>query len=271
MLLNLTDEDFSFYLAGLWEGDGHLVLPSNKVKQGIFAITFHQNNNQLVNYIKAFIGFGFIRKKVRERALVLTITNKLGLLKVISLINGKLKTPKIFKFNLLIDLINLKYNLKIIKYDINNLAILDNYWLAGFSEADACFDIQLSSSKKKAKISFRYRLDQRMYDPNSKLSYFNCLSLISSTFFSRLCVRKRKAAEYYHITISSKLGIDLLLFYFNKFSLLGIKLLDFNCWKEGIYLYKTRTRINPELILKLKALKSKMNSRRVDFDLIHFK
>jgi hypothetical protein len=47
--------------------------------------------------------YGFIRKKVSEHALVLTISNKAALKNLIVLLNGKFRTPKISKFYELID------------------------------------------------------------------------------------------------------------------------------------------------------------------------
>lgn len=45
---------------------------------------------------------GSIRHKVEEHAYVLTITSQAGLIKLINLISGHLRTPKLAKFNALI-------------------------------------------------------------------------------------------------------------------------------------------------------------------------
>jgi hypothetical protein len=48
-------------------------------------------------------GYGFIRRKVSEHALVLIVSNRIALKNLIVLLNGKLRTPKVSKFNDLID------------------------------------------------------------------------------------------------------------------------------------------------------------------------
>ena len=71
---NLDD----FYLAGLWEGDGHLWIPLKK--QGgkkyypHFCITFHEKEMEVVKVLQTFIG-GYIRHKTKDKALVLTISS----------------------------------------------------------------------------------------------------------------------------------------------------------------------------------------------------
>ena len=64
-------------------------------------------------YLLAFIGFGFIRIKSKENACVLTVSPKDGLIKIVNLINGNLRTPKIYQVSLLIDWLNAHHNLNI--------------------------------------------------------------------------------------------------------------------------------------------------------------
>jgi hypothetical protein len=81
----------------------------------------------LAEYLKSYIGYGFLRNKVKENAIVLTISNQKGLFRIVDLLNGKLRTPKIFKFNLLIDWLNTKYNTSINKLNLDTSSIIDNY------------------------------------------------------------------------------------------------------------------------------------------------
>lgn len=61
----------------------------------------------LVLMLKMLIG-GSIRHKVENHAYVLTISSISGLINVIGLINGYLRTPKIARFNQLIQWVNNK-------------------------------------------------------------------------------------------------------------------------------------------------------------------
>lgn len=265
----LNKEEFSYFIAGLWEGDGHLVCISEKTKSFTFCITFHKNNKILANYILSFIGYGFLRYKLRENAIILTIGNRKGLIKIVNILNGKLKTPKLYKFNLLIDWINyLNLGVYIHKYEIDNSNILNNAWFSGFTEADGCFDIRITQTKKKSHIAFRYRLDQRMYDPLTKDSYETCLLNITNTFNINLKIIERKKNSYYHISITKFKSLELLINYFFKFHLFGIKYLDYLDWLKAYNIYINRNKITPELIIELKKIKNQMNSRRLIFEII---
>lgn len=107
IIINNEEELFGSYLAGLFEGDGHIWIPSldtlkKKKHNPRFCITFHIKDLPLANKIKSIIGYGFIRIKNKENACVLTISPLEGLIKIINLINGKLRTPKINQLYLLI-------------------------------------------------------------------------------------------------------------------------------------------------------------------------
>jgi len=82
----LNDDQFGHYLAGLIDGDGHFS------KQQQLVIVFNSLDVSLAYYIKKQIGFGNIRKVKNKKAFLLIIGSKKGLEKVISLINGKIRT-----------------------------------------------------------------------------------------------------------------------------------------------------------------------------------
>jgi hypothetical protein len=68
-----------------------------------FCITFNLKDKPLAEKLLNLIGFGFIRLKPKNNACVLTISPVKGLKKIIDLINGELKTPKIIQLHNLID------------------------------------------------------------------------------------------------------------------------------------------------------------------------
>ena len=94
------------YLAGLFEGDGHIWLPNLNLKKKHnprFCITFGLKNEPLATKILEIIEYGHIRYKPKENACVLIVSPVKGLKKIITLINGELRTPKIQQFHKLID------------------------------------------------------------------------------------------------------------------------------------------------------------------------
>lgn len=99
----LTDKEFGYYLAGLIEGDGSIVI--SKGKAYLF-ICFHQKDVSTAYYIKTRLGFGSMVKQKNKKAINLAIVSRRGLFKVVNLVNGKFRTKKIERLHKLIDYLN---------------------------------------------------------------------------------------------------------------------------------------------------------------------
>jgi len=85
-------------LAGLIEGDGHFS------KQQQLIIAFNSLDISLAYFIKSKLGYGTVKKVKNKNAAILIISNKIGIINVLNLINGKIKTqPKLDQiiFNIL--------------------------------------------------------------------------------------------------------------------------------------------------------------------------
>jgi Cytochrome C and Quinol oxidase polypeptide I/LAGLIDADG endonuclease len=103
------------YLAGLFEGDGHISMSKIDSKNQYsprFNITFNLKDKPLAEKLLSLIRYhsgkdlGFIRIKHNENACVMTISNQEMLVFIVYLINGKLRGPKIHTFYKLIDWLN---------------------------------------------------------------------------------------------------------------------------------------------------------------------
>ena len=145
---NLTDNEFGWFLAGLIEGDGWF--GKNELH-----ITFAEEDTALAYLIKKQIGYGNVYKIKDKKAVRYICKHKSGLSVILSLINGKLVSN--FKYDQLIahnypDIFNL------ILLPPLKVVSLDNYWLAGFTQADGCFHISLVKSKTH-KTGFSVRLE----------------------------------------------------------------------------------------------------------------
>jgi len=104
--------------------------------------------------------------------------------------------------------------------------------LAGFIDADGSFSIQhskLENNSKKRKISCRLRIEQRMLDPITKISYYNVLTKIANYLNCNLKIRKQVSTnnKYYNLTASSRISLSIILIYFKSFPLYSSKYLDF--------------------------------------------
>jgi hypothetical protein len=105
---NLKGE-FAHYITGLIEGDGTIYVPKTErsVKGNInypsIQIVFHLKDLPLALLIQKELGHGSISKKKGQNAYIYSINNIDGLLLLINLLNGNMKTNKIYALHKLID------------------------------------------------------------------------------------------------------------------------------------------------------------------------
>jgi LAGLIDADG endonuclease len=98
--LKNNDLILSYYLAGLIEGDGYISI--NNKNRVILGITFNKKDLYLAEKILIYFKQGFIVKR-KTNSIELRFTSIKVLKKIITLINGKLRTPKIDQLYKLID------------------------------------------------------------------------------------------------------------------------------------------------------------------------
>lgn len=206
---DLSDDEFGHFLAGLIEGDG---LFGKKQLH----IIFSEYDTSLAYFIKKRIGYGNVYKIKEKKTVRYICKNLTGLSIILSLINGKLISP--YKYE---QLINHKYdedfNLKILP-PLKKLS-LDNYWLAGFTQADGCFHISVAKSKTHKvgySVRLEYSLKQNDYLPLKllfdKLKKGN-LSKYSSGIW---CYKSSRYSTAYD-----------LINYFDRFNLFGGKYVSY--------------------------------------------
>jgi hypothetical protein len=98
----------SSYLAGLIEGDGTIIVPTEerskkgKLNYPSIQIVFQNKDFPLVTKLCQIIGHGSIHKKKNSSVYILYINNNEGLINVVNIINGCFRGPK---YNQLIKLI----------------------------------------------------------------------------------------------------------------------------------------------------------------------
>lgn len=277
----LTLSNLGPYLTGLFEGDGHIWIPktthspSGKKYNPHFVITFDDKQYPFILILKSLIG-GTIRYKKDYHAYTLSITSITGLINIISLLNGLLRTPKLNKFNQLIDWINNNtsaYATNFIKHKPDISDINCNAWFSGFSEADCSFDIRVSlieTGAIKNRIAARYRLEQRMIDPETNESYKSVLNLIGLGFGVSLGTTvHNKNINYYIISISSSKSRLLLVDYFNKYPLFSSKRLNYNDWLACHNLIISGDHLTDLGRNKALQLKEGMNSKRIYYNWDH--
>jgi len=106
---------FSSYLCGLIEGDGTIIVPkTERSPKGVLnypsiQIVFDTRDLPLAITIQKELGFGSISKTKGTNSYRLTINNSEGVITMVELLNGYMRTPKIVMFNRLIDFLNKKF------------------------------------------------------------------------------------------------------------------------------------------------------------------
>lgn len=239
-----NDDQFGHYLAGLIDGDGHFS------KQQQLVIVFSSLDVSLAYYIKKQIGFGNIRKIKNKKAFLLIIGSKKGLEKVINLINGKIRTKNkldqicnnILKHKHFVEL------KKKIKFKLNLDKDLKNYWLAGFSDANASFQIKLLNRTNRIEIRLNFQIDQKKIDT---------LILIKNFLGGNIGYRKNQDTYYYDSISfgSAKNVVD----YFNSFHLLSSKYISYLKWRKAYIIIQNNDHLKNEGLKKIVKLKNTIN------------
>ncbi len=120
---NINNEQFNIrfasYLAGLIEGDGTIIVPkTEKSPKGdlyypSIQIVFDSRDFPLGLILQSKLNHGSISKKKGSNAYVLTINKLEGIVLITLVINGFMRTPKIYALHKLIDWFNSRFDLNI--------------------------------------------------------------------------------------------------------------------------------------------------------------
>lgn len=158
------------YLAGLIEGDGSIYTPKDKLQDenhklkpnsAFIEVVFHKKDLDLARYIMNLLDGGYLLDSSNYSRLI--IKKKKSLLRLIHLINGEMRTPKIKALHRQILWCNKKWGLNIPLGSISLVPIHKNAWLSGFMDADGSFYFNWLYSKKGNPTSLQYyvRLSQK--------------------------------------------------------------------------------------------------------------
>lgn len=190
-----------------------------------------------------------------------------------------------------------KYNLKkrediISKINIievkplDNTEILSNAWLAGFTDADGNFSINLNQSRLKSSVNLSYRLEIRQNYHRSNIynidsSYYSIMLKIASIFNSNLYSRERllklrkqnnsKLYYSYIVSINSIKNLKLVNDYFKQYPLLSSKNLNYLDWSKLIELIKKHngSRTHPDCYNLGLKIHNNFNSKRKIYNWDH--
>ena len=240
----LNNEQLGYYIAGLIDGDGHF----SKVLQ--LVIVFSSPDAFLAYYLKERLGYGNVKKVKNKNAYLLVISNKQGILHVINLINGKLRTEH--RFNQVINnvLSHAGYNDQNLNFTKDSSNSFDNHWLAGFSDADASFQIKIIKriTRNKAEIRLNFQIDQK-----SDL----LLIMIKAYLGGNIGYRKSKDTYYYGSTNFG--SARKVIQYFDHYHLQSIKHISYLRWRKVYRLIQNKEHLTEKGLAKILMIKPLIN------------
>ena len=146
--------------------------------------------------------------------------------------------------------------------------------MAGFIDADGSFSIKhtkLENGAKKRKISCRLRIEQRMIDPVTSESYSSVLTDISNFLNCNLLTRKQKSTgnEYFVLSASSKLSLNVIINYFDNYPLFSSKYLDYLDWKKISILILDNKHYTEAGLTEVDLVRNNMNRKRTYYNWDH--
>lgn len=307
--LKLNYDNLGPYLAGLIEGDGTiLVQNSSSIKKlkyrPIIVVVFKLEDLELANYLCNLTKCGKVYKKINRNYVLWLIHDLKGVYTLLNIINGYIRTPKYEAFVRSAEFINNyinstkivhnklknRHNIKIKPLDTSDIG--SNAWLAGMTDADGNFSINLINGKNRSSrampyycLELRQNYHNNFNNNNINLSYFNIMSAIALYFNVNLYSRERnlnlllslnntyKLYYSYKVIVANLYKNIKVIEYFNKYSLLSSKHLDFLDWSKLVILINNEGQsIKPNGSWELGLnLRKNYNKTRTTFTWSHLK
>jgi hypothetical protein len=237
----VSEDEFGSYLAGLIEGDGYI---NNKVIN--ITIAFHELDVNLAYFIKKRIGYGVVGK-IKNKNAYLYRANLKGSVEIAKLINGKLRTDKINNFYCLLEHINKIIPVPITPKEKDISKLTNSYWLAGFSDADASFQVK-TLNRKGIKYDYDIRLNYKLDQKNRLI-----LDQLKKVFGG--CIRYRESQDTFFYSSVSFGSAKKFINYFDHYNLLSSKHINYIKWRNVYRLIQEKKHLTQNGINKILKIK----------------
>jgi hypothetical protein len=275
-----TTHQLGYYLAGLIEGDGSIILRKGereKISPKI-VLTFSGNEIPMFAKLQRTLNTGVIYTEANGVCRY-SVTNADAVIKIIHLVNGKFRTPKIQALYKAIDNLNKWRNANIVKLPLDSSSIDSNAWLAGFIDTDGHFSIKLTGSygsddsEVRGRVQCVFSLAQSELNRVTGESNVPVMTLLANFFQVNLLHKIEKASKHrgsaktisFFAQSDSKHYIEVD--YLTRFPLMTSKHLNYLAFFKGLsYLGK---RLEREEVLEIRAIKSSMNKKRTYYNWDH--
>jgi LAGLIDADG endonuclease/GIY-YIG catalytic domain len=273
---NTSNNNYKFisYLTGLIEGDGTIIVPftdrssKGKLNYPSIQIAYHLKDLPLALLIQKKLGYGSLIRKKGLNAYTYYINDKKGILKLINLLNGNMKTPKINSLYNLIDWLNNKNpQLNLIKLPLNTFSLSKDAWLTGFIESDGHFSVRTTMTGKYPKIECKFEL-RKLYLEDTNLIKLNFIMKQIANYLEikDYSFKQTKTSNYLKFAIKTQniISNEILINYLTKYPLWSSNLLNYRDWLLSFKLYKKFKQNNKslEILDEIKLIKKRMHDNR---------
>ena len=286
---NLSDYKLAPYLAGLIEGDGSIIVHDKNTKAKKYRpkiiIVFNLTDKPLAERLSCELKVGKVISKPNAGHVILQILAKEEVLKIINLINGYMRTPKIEALHRAINWINENDNSSIPCLGLDLSPIENNSWLAGFTDADGNFSITIYDRKKNGqylrtnvqtffRIEIKQNTNKEVTPDQGGNSFFFISNKIAEFLTVNLYTRTREMGgkKYYAFMIIAHnlRSHQIVRKYFNTFPLYSSKYLSYKDWCLVQDIHRDKS-LNKQDLDKIRKIKAQFNSKRKIFDFSHLK
>lgn len=219
--VNAPSQSFLEWLVGFTEGDGSFIINSRGT--AIFVITQSTFDLQVLNYIKRTLGFGRV---IKQGSLTsrFVVEDNASVALLVALFNGNLVFPtKQSSFALFLEAFNKRSRAQAVEY-IPSLVTptIHDYWLAGFTDAEGCFNCSLLGNSNAYR--FRFLLAQK--------GEVNLTVLTHITKLIGGVVLQHSKPEVNELTINGARNVERVFKYFDTHSLQTKKANSYQIWRE---------------------------------------
>jgi hypothetical protein len=281
---NTSNNNYKFisYLTGLIEGDGSIIVPfterssKGKLNYPSIQIAFHLKDLPLALLIHKNLGYGSLIRKKGLNAYTYSVNDQKGILNLLNLLNGNMKTPKINSLYKLIDWLNNKNpQLNLIKLPLNTFSLSKDAWLTGFIESDGHFSVRTTMTGKYPKIECKFELRKLYIEDSSESCHLIMKQLANYLEIKDYSFKQTKTSNYLKFAIKTQniRSNEILINYLTKYPLWSSNFLNYKDWFLALELYKKFKQNNKagslEILDEIKLIKKRMHDNRTIFNWDH--
>jgi hypothetical protein len=262
------------YLAGLLEGDGSLITPSDLSGTATIKITFEAADLPLAQYLMGKFGGQVVPSEGSWYDWL--ICKQPEVLGILELVNGYFRTPKIAALHNMLTYFNTKYNTGLLLLGMDMSSLCSNAWLSAVSDADGNFNLIIGqrSDSNTVRVQAQFRLEWKQADG----SFLSICTLIADFLGVKLYARERlleltpgnPKLYYSYIAMTGTVaGRAIARNYFEQFPMFSSKQLNFLDWCLIDDMMKSGQHLTPSGLAACRVIKARFNTNRTAFTWDH--